>query len=127
LVGNNQVLIRLKSARVVLLGEATHGTSEFYKMRAKITKALIEEHGFNIIAVEADWPDAAAVNRYIHRESGIIEDKYFSRFPTWMWRNLEMQEFIQWMRQHNRNSPEKKQVPIPWMTSNFYYLYRMKM
>ncbi len=75
------LLQRLRSCRVVLLGEATHGTAEFYEMRAKITKALIRRHGFNCIAVEADWPDAAAIDRYIRGKDKKIEGKYFSRFP----------------------------------------------
>jgi erythromycin esterase-like protein len=104
------LLERVKSCRLVLLGEATHGTAEFYRMRAEITKALIEQHGFNIVAVEADWPDAAAVDRYVRSKEDSIDDKYFSRFPVWMWRNTQMQYFISWLRQYNRNCPEKSQA-----------------
>src|ERR1700709_778324 len=79
------------SARVVLLGEASHGTSEFYRARAAITRRLIEEHGFNIVAVEADWPDAASIDRYVrNRPAREGEEAAFERFPTWMWRNLEV-------------------------------------
>ncbi len=89
-------------ARVVCLGEASHGTSEFYRARAEISKRLISHHGFNIVAVEADWPDAATIDRYIrHREPREGEQKAFERFPTWMWRNREFDAFIRWMRRHN--------------------------
>src|SRR6476620_4872001 len=78
---------RFGDARVVLLGEASHGTSEFYRARAAITRWLIEAHGFNIVAVEADWPDAAAIDRYVrHRPKREGEEASFQRFPTWMWR-----------------------------------------
>ncbi|MEI8702183.1 MAG: protein-L-isoaspartate(D-aspartate) O-methyltransferase [Mesorhizobium sp.] len=88
--------------RVVLLGEASHGTSEFYRARAAITRRLIEKHGFTIVAVEADWPDAAAIDRYVrHRPSRADADPPFQRFPTWMWRNTDVAAFVDWMRQHN--------------------------
>ena len=75
---------RLADARVVLRGEASHGTSEFYRARAAISKRLIERHGFNIVAVEADWPDAATIDRYVrHRPRREGEDAAFERFPTW--------------------------------------------
>jgi protein-L-isoaspartate(D-aspartate) O-methyltransferase len=79
---------RIGDARVVLIGEATHGTSEFYKMRARITQRLIESKGFGIVAAEADWPDAAKIDYYVrHREAAPSAWTAFSRFPTWMWRN----------------------------------------
>src|SRR5438067_8541402 len=90
---------RYAGARVVLLGEASHGTSEFYRARAAISRHLIEEHGFTIVAVEADWPDAAAVDRYVrHRSARAKAEQPFQRFPTWMWRNTDVMEFIDWMR-----------------------------
>jgi len=93
---------RFADARVVLLGEASHGTSEFYRARDAISRRLIEHHGFNIVAVEADWPDAASVDRYVrHRPSREGEEKAFERFPTWMWRNEEVDAFIRWLRRHN--------------------------
>ena len=93
---------RFADARVVLLGEASHGTSEFYRARAAITARLIERHGFNIVAVEADWPDAAYVDRYVrHRPKREGEEAAFQRFPTWMWRNAEVDAFIRWLRGHN--------------------------
>ena len=96
------VFDRFGDARVVLLGEASHGTSEFYRARAAISKRLIAHHGFNIVAVEADWPDAATIDRYArHRRKREGEQAAFERFPTWMWRNREFDGFIRWMRRHN--------------------------
>lgn len=106
----DSLLKRLKHAKVVLLGEATHGTSEFYKMRSKITQALIEKLGFNIVAVEADWPDAAAVDRFIRNKSDTIHEASFNRFPFWMWRNAQMEQFIGWLKQHNVGKDERHQV-----------------
>ena len=94
---------RFADARVVLLGEATHGTSEFYQARAAISRRLIERHGFTIVAVEADWPDAATVDRYVrHRGKREGEDAAFERFPTWMWRNTDVDDFVRWLRGHNQ-------------------------
>jgi protein-L-isoaspartate(D-aspartate) O-methyltransferase len=98
---------RFGDARIVLLGEASHGTSEFYRARAVITERLVREHGFNIVAVEADWPDAAFVDRYVrHREKregegASAEDAPFQRFPTWMWRNTDVDAFIRRLRFYN--------------------------
>src|SRR5213083_1801114 len=92
-------------ARVVLLGEASHGTHEFYAERARITRRLIEEKGFHAVAVEADWPDAYRVNRYV-RGRGEDQDAAaalsgFQRFPGWMWRNTDVAGFVDWLRGHN--------------------------
>jgi protein-L-isoaspartate(D-aspartate) O-methyltransferase len=93
---------RFRKARVVLLGEATHGTSEFYRARAQITRRLVESHGFNIVAVEADWPDAARVDRYVrHKAVHVASSPAFRRFPQWMWRNVEVANFVDWLRAHN--------------------------
>jgi protein-L-isoaspartate(D-aspartate) O-methyltransferase len=93
---------RFAEARVVLLGEASHGTSEFYGARAAITRRLVERHGFNIVAVEADWPDAASIDRYVrHRPKRAGEEAAFQRFPTWMWRNTDVEAFVRWLRRHN--------------------------
>jgi erythromycin esterase-like protein len=93
---------RFADARVVLLGEASHGTSEFYRARAEISRRLIERHGFSIVAVEADWPDAATIDNYVrHRPSRAGDLRAFERFPTWMWRNTDVDAFIRWMRGHN--------------------------
>jgi erythromycin esterase-like protein len=94
---------RFADARVVLLGEASHGTSEFYRARAAITRRLVERHGFNIVAVEADWPDAATIDRYVrHRPKREREEAAFQRFPTWMWRNTDVEAFVRWLRRHNQ-------------------------
>lgn len=96
---------RYGDARVVLLGEATHGTSEFYRARAAISRHLIQYHGFNVVAVEADWPDAARIDRYIRQIARDERDTpAFSRFPEWMWRNVEVLEFVEWLRSHNKRS-----------------------
>ncbi|WP_339863823.1 erythromycin esterase family protein [Paremcibacter congregatus] len=91
--------------QVVLLGEATHGTHEFYRARAELSQRLIIEQGYNTIAVEADWPDAYAINRYV---SGLYPGTtaraaldHFERFPTWMWANHDVQHFITWLRAYN--------------------------
>ena len=96
---------RIGNARLVLLGEASHGTHEFYHERAQITQRLIQEKGFTAVAVEADWPDAYRVNHYVH---GASDDVFavealadFRRFPTWMWRNTDVVEFLEWLHDHN--------------------------
>jgi erythromycin esterase-like protein len=96
-------------ARFVLLGEATHGTHEFYEQRARITQRLISEKGFTAVAVEADWPDAYRVNRYVRAEGddpdavGALAG--FQRFPSWMWRNTDVVNFVDWLRSHNDQLP----------------------
>ncbi len=99
---------RYGDRRIVMLGEATHGTSEFYQARAAITRHLIEHHGFNIVAVEADWPDAAAVDRYIRQRSAQNTSDVFRRFPTWMWRNAEFSAFMAWMREANSRKADPR-------------------
>src|SRR2546422_280405 len=101
----------IHEARFCLLGEATHGTHEFYRERAEITKRLIKEKGFTAIAVEADWPDAFRVNRYVR---GLGDDNDanealggFKRFPTWMWRNTVILDFVEWLRDYNSSLPLK--------------------
>ena len=97
---------RFSKARVVLIGEASHGTAEFYRARAAITKRLIEEHGFTVVAVEADWPDAHYIDRFVRlRASASMMEPAFSRFPTWMWRNTEVHDFITWLREYNSCLP----------------------
>jgi len=87
---------------VVLIGEASHGTSEFYRVRARITQLLIETKGFEIVAAEADWPDAARFDNYVrHRDVPPSEWTAFARFPTWMWRNEETRGFVDWLHQRN--------------------------
>ncbi|MEX2524595.1 MAG: protein-L-isoaspartate(D-aspartate) O-methyltransferase [Gammaproteobacteria bacterium] len=98
------LLERIGEARVVLLGEATHGTAEFYDMRARITRELIEKKGFGIVAVEADWPDAAQIDHFV-RDTRLepTEEATFTRFPTWMWANTQVLEFVRWLRRHNQS------------------------
>jgi erythromycin esterase-like protein len=92
-------------AHFVLLGEATHGTHEFYQERARITQRLIREKGFTAVAVEADWPDAYRVNRYARGQGGdanaVEALRGFERFPAWMWRNTDVSDFVEWLRSHN--------------------------
>ncbi len=97
------LLERIADARLVLLGESTHGTSEFYRMRARITKELVSRRGFQFVAVEADWPDAARIDDYVRGERPRSTPGFtpFSRFPTWMWRNEEVHELVEWLRVHN--------------------------
>lgn len=105
---------QFKTANIVLLGEATHGTDEFYRIRAQITKELITNYGFNAIAIEGDWPDVYQLNRYIQgfypRNTSIHALSHFKRFPLWMWRNKPILELIRWLRSYNDwlNSSDNK-------------------
>jgi erythromycin esterase-like protein/predicted phosphoribosyltransferase len=103
------LMTRIGDAPFALLGEASHGTHEFYRERAQITRRLIEEKGFTAVAVEADWPDAWRVNRYVRGDSDDIDAidalADFRRFPAWMWRNTVMVDFIEWLRTHNDALP----------------------
>jgi protein-L-isoaspartate(D-aspartate) O-methyltransferase len=105
------LLKRIGAARVVLIGEATHGTSEFYRMRARISRVLIEQRGFSFIAIEGDWPDAARVDHYVrHAQFRPSEWTAFARFPVWMWRNREVREFVDWLRTHNTHLEPGRRV-----------------
>jgi erythromycin esterase len=109
------LLDAIGDARFVLLGEATHGTSEFYTWRTEISKRLIREKGFSFIAVEGDWPDCYRVNRYVKWMDGAgtsAEDVLhaFARWPTWMWANREVVKLTEWMRTHNHRRPAMQQV-----------------
>ncbi|AVP57589.1 erythromycin esterase family protein [Pulveribacter suum] len=101
-------------ARFVLIGEASHGTHEFYLERARLTRRLITEHGCTAVVAEADWPDALRVDRYVRGRSDDVDAEAalagFERFPTWMWRNTVMREFVEWLREHNRSAPASRQV-----------------
>jgi protein-L-isoaspartate(D-aspartate) O-methyltransferase len=105
------LLERIGGCRLVLIGEASHGTSEFYRMRARITRELIEKRGFTVVAAEADWPDAARLDRWV-RGAGDEErpEQAFARFPTWMWRNREVLEFVDWLREHNTHVGDGRQA-----------------
>jgi erythromycin esterase-like protein len=101
-----------RDAPVIMIGEASHGTQDFYHLRASITKYLIERHGLTAVAVEADWPDAYRVNRFVRGE-GPDEDANtalagFERFPAWMWRNIEVLSFVRWLREWNDAHPARK-------------------
>ena len=90
---------------MVLIGEASHGTHEYYKTRIDLTRKLIEERGFNVIAAEADWPDALSVNRYVKGRGTASSANQslgsFQRFPTWLWRNADVLSFVEWLKKHN--------------------------
>ncbi len=104
----NTICRRAKGRKFILIGEATHGTAEFYRIRAEISRYLIVEEGFDAIAVEADWPDAYRVNRFVGGRSGDADANAalsgFERFPTWMWRNEEVHAFISWLREYNEGT-----------------------
>jgi erythromycin esterase-like protein len=116
LTGDNSdfdpLLQQVADSRFVLIGEASHGTHEFYRVRAQITKRLISEKGFQAVAVEADWPDAYRINQFVKFE-GEEEDAVdalggFQRFPTWMWRNADVLDFIGWLRNFNQHRHAKR-------------------
>jgi erythromycin esterase-like protein len=114
------LLTLIGDARFVLIGEATHGTEEFYRIRAELTKQLINYGGFSAVAVEADWPDSYRVNRYVRGDSA-LHNAYsalveFERFPTWMWRNEATVDFIDWLRGYNERKPS------PGAKAGFYGL-----
>ncbi len=101
------LLDRIGDARVVCIGEASHGTHEFYALRARITRALIERKGFTVVAAEADWPDMERVDAYVrHRDPGESEWEAFARFPTWMWRNEPVRDFVEGLRAWNDGRAE---------------------
>jgi len=116
------LLDRLARARVVLLGEATHGTSEFYQLRARLTRELVERRGFNVVAVEADWPDAARIDHYVRDLEHPAPDWVaFTRFPAWMWRNHETRDFVDWLRERNRHLPPERRAGFHGL--DIYSLY----
>jgi erythromycin esterase-like protein len=106
---------RVGGAHVVMLGEATHGTAEFYEWRRMISQRLIREKDFSFIAVEGDWPDCYRVNRYVkgYPEAGAHAREVlhaFGRWPTWMWANAEVVRLLQWLREYNHNVGERRRV-----------------
>jgi protein-L-isoaspartate(D-aspartate) O-methyltransferase len=116
------LLQRVGEARVVLLGEASHGTSEFYRMRERISRELIEKKGFSFVAIEGDWPDAARIDHYArHFEYSPKEWTAFARFPTWMWRNEEVRGFVDWLRHRNHDLPLHKRTAFYGL--DIYSLY----
>ena len=109
----NKIVEAIGNAQIVMIGEASHGTSEFYTIRAELSKKLIEQKGFQLIAVEGDWPSAQAVNRYVKGYSAEGETAKdvlttaFHRWPTWMWANEEVATFTEWLKETNRHREEK--------------------
>jgi erythromycin esterase len=122
------LLERIDDARYVLLGEASHGTSEFYTWRAEITKRLVTEKDFSFIAVEGDWPDCYRVNRYAKGMENSSSSAYevlhaFSRWPTWMWGNREIVDLIEWIRLHNNKVIEKEDKKVGFYGLDVYSLW----
>ncbi|MDZ5085124.1 MULTISPECIES: erythromycin esterase family protein [Mycobacteriaceae] len=115
-------------ARVVLIGESSHGTAEFYRARAEITKWLIEEKGFCAVAAEADWPDAYRVNRYVrglgHDASPEEALRGFERFPAWMWRNTVVRDFVDWLHAHNSRQRGEGRRQTGFYGLDLYSLHR---
>lgn len=109
----NKMMKAIGDAQIVMIGEASHGTSEFYTIRAEISKKLIEQKGFQLIAVEGDWPSAQAVNRYVKdyyvagESAKDVLTKAFNRWPTWMWANEEVAAFTEWLKEFNQSRDEK--------------------
>ena len=122
----DRLLERIGEARFALIGEASHGTHEFYRERARITKRLIEEKSFTAVAVEADWPDAYRVNRYVRGVSGdagsVEALAGFERFPTWMWRNADVLDFVGWLREYN-DASSPNAVKAGFYGLDLYSLY----
>jgi erythromycin esterase-like protein len=122
------LLNRVGESQFVLLGESSHGTSEFYKWRGEITKRLIKEKGFAFIAVEGDWPDCFEVNKYIKGFSGSGQSAYqvlhsFSRWPTWMWANKEMVEMVEWVKDHNKSIDSEGKNKVGFYGLDLYSLW----
>jgi len=116
------LLERIGDAQVVLIGEASHGTSEFYRLRARISRELIDKKNFRFIAIEGDWPDAARIDHFVrHFEYPPSEWIAFARFPTWMWRNVEAREFVDWLRLHNAELRADERVAFHGL--DLYSLY----
>jgi protein-L-isoaspartate(D-aspartate) O-methyltransferase len=118
----DKLLERIGGAKIVLLGEASHGTSEFYRMRERISQELITRKGFRFVAIEGDWPDVARLDHYVrHFEYPPSEWTAFARFPTWMWRNTEVRSFVDWLHAHNAERTPQQRVAIYGL--DLYSLY----
>src|SRR5204862_6214366 len=109
------LLQRIGQSKYVLLGEASHGTHEYYTWRSAISKRLIMEKGFSFIAMEGDWPDCYNINRYVkgYQDAGTTAVdvlKKFKRWPTWMWANWEVAALMEWMREYNRSRSADKRI-----------------
>jgi erythromycin esterase-like protein len=111
----NSLIDVLNDEKYVLLGESSHGTSEFYKVRAEISKKLIVDKGFTFLAVEGDWPACQQLNRYIkgynQEETNLLKMlRSFNRWPTWMWANEELIDFIEWLKEYNQKQSDDQKV-----------------
>jgi erythromycin esterase-like protein/predicted phosphoribosyltransferase len=127
--GDRRALFELVGdAHFVLLGEASHGTHEFYEARARMTRWLIEDKGFCAVAAEADWPDAYRVNQYVRGRSNDADAEEclrgFERFPTWMWRNTVVLDFVGWLREHNDRLGKEEPAKAGFYGLDLYSLYR---
>ncbi|EID10969.1 erythromycin esterase [Mycobacterium xenopi RIVM700367] len=115
-------------ARIVLIGESSHGTHEFYQARSEITKWLIEEKGFCAVTAEADWPDAYRVNRYVHGQGADVTAEQalrgFERFPAWMWRNVVVRDFVEWLRANNQRCQARLRRQTGFYGLDLYSLHR---
>ncbi|MEX2574626.1 MAG: protein-L-isoaspartate(D-aspartate) O-methyltransferase [Balneolaceae bacterium] len=122
-VNLDSLMDRIGDARVVLLGESTHGTAEFYDMRARITMELVRKKGFNIVSAEADWPDASHIDRFIRNtDTGTPEEQPFTRFPRWMWRNKQFLEFVNRLKSVN-GSRKDAGDKVRFYGLDFYSIY----
>lgn len=125
---DDQLFAQLGDAQFVLIGEASHGTQEFYQERARITRRLIEEKNFSAVVVEADWPDAYRVNRYVRGQGKdpnaqtALSD--FKRFPRWMWRNDVVLQFVEWLRKHNQKAQLQGQTQAGFYGMDLYSMHR---
>jgi erythromycin esterase-like protein len=122
------LLDRIGESEYVLLGEASHSTSEFYKWRSEISKRLIKEKGFSFIAVEGDWPDCYKVNRYVKGISQTYKTARellhsFNRWPTWMWANIEMSELVEWLKNHNKSIEDNEDQKVGFYGLDLYSLW----
>lgn len=124
----NVLLDLVGDARIVVIGESSHGTHEFYAARAEITKRLVEDKGFSAIAAEADWPDAYRVNRYVrgggHDKTAEEALRGFERFPSWMWRNAPVLDFVGWLKEHNDRSRAQGRTLTGFYGLDLYSLHR---
>ncbi|RYY78745.1 MAG: erythromycin esterase family protein [Moraxellaceae bacterium] len=125
---DDQLFEQIGNAQFVLIGEASHGTHEFYQERARITQRLIEEKNFSAVVVEADWPDAYRINRYIraqgHDQNAQAALRDFKRFPRWMWRNDVVLEFVEWLRQYNQQAMQNNKPQAGFYGMDLYSLHR---
>jgi protein-L-isoaspartate(D-aspartate) O-methyltransferase len=118
----DRLLERIGDAKIVLLGEASHGTSEFYRMRDRVTQELLTRKGFRFVAIEGDWPDVARLDHYVrHFEYPPSEWTAFARFPTWMWRNNEVRSFVDWLHAYNAGRKLEDRVAVYGL--DLYSLY----